>query len=371
MKSVMVIGGGPAGLSAAIALRQSGIAVSLYEQRTAWTGRVCGAFLSPDARGSLERLGVWSALLTRGAGANHASLVSPDGRKHLVALDWSGGGGLVVSRKDLEDVLTARAQSLGVELHWGTRVTELETRNGLWRAQVREGMAENSIEAPAVVCADGRFSSFRQKKAETLAHGWLGWNAEFSGVGYRPGELTLHFFPGGYVGTSTFPNGVTNICGLVHSSVKNGFGTWDDLWPSIAKKCPELSKAVEGARQISAFKGVPTLPFGRHARVEAGLFQAGDAAAVCDPFMGEGMARAVGAGTLIGSILSDCLFSPEALGQASNFYAREWDQRYSARSRMARGLRWMVRSPAVLSMFLKVWSRSSLLQNLLLTRIHS
>ncbi|MBE3073085.1 MAG: FAD-dependent monooxygenase, partial [Acidobacteria bacterium] len=63
----IVVGAGPAGLSAALALAQSDIRVTLLEQHAAWPGRVCGGFLNPEGVRHLQALGSLRAVVDAGA----------------------------------------------------------------------------------------------------------------------------------------------------------------------------------------------------------------------------------------------------------------------------------------------------------------
>ena len=66
MVAVHIIGGGPAGSSAAIAARQEDRDVCLVEKSSFPRHKVCGEFLSPEIAPILESLGVWSAFLSAG-----------------------------------------------------------------------------------------------------------------------------------------------------------------------------------------------------------------------------------------------------------------------------------------------------------------
>src|SRR5690348_3105624 len=54
----VIIGGGPAGSSAAIELARADCPVTLIERTAAATDKVCGDFLSPEAAARIEALGV-------------------------------------------------------------------------------------------------------------------------------------------------------------------------------------------------------------------------------------------------------------------------------------------------------------------------
>ena len=55
---VFIVGGGPAGLAAAIAARQRGLRVVVADGGHAPIDKACGEGLMPDALAELERLGI-------------------------------------------------------------------------------------------------------------------------------------------------------------------------------------------------------------------------------------------------------------------------------------------------------------------------
>src|SRR5689334_12515292 len=60
---VTVIGGGPAGSSAAIAAALDGAAIDLYEKSKLPRHKVCGEFLSPEILPLLDKLGLATAFV--------------------------------------------------------------------------------------------------------------------------------------------------------------------------------------------------------------------------------------------------------------------------------------------------------------------
>lgn len=62
-----VVGGGPAGVAAAISAPMRGADVTLFEKSQLPRHNVCGEFLSPEAIPLLEHLGVWNRILEAGA----------------------------------------------------------------------------------------------------------------------------------------------------------------------------------------------------------------------------------------------------------------------------------------------------------------
>jgi len=161
---VFVIGGGPAGLAAAIAARQQGLRVVMADGARPPIDKACGEVLMPDAIAAFAQLGL-------AVPANDAA--------HLLGVrflssEWSaeaefpaGSGALSVRRTVLHRIMTERAAALGVDLLWQTPVT------GMSREDVQLG--ERKVRARWVVGADGTNSRVRR---------WASLNAH-SGTGLR------------------------------------------------------------------------------------------------------------------------------------------------------------------------------------------
>lgn len=112
----LIIGGGPAGLSAAIALRQKGVDVVVADALRPPIDKACGEGLMPDARQDLAALGIATH-----HGALFEGIAFLAGRRHAAAY-FERGSGIGVRRLQLHALLLERCLELGVRLAWGTRV---------------------------------------------------------------------------------------------------------------------------------------------------------------------------------------------------------------------------------------------------------
>jgi flavin-dependent dehydrogenase len=147
---VFVIGGGPAGLAAGIAARQSGLRVVVADGAQTPIDKTCGEGLMPDGLLALQGLGI-----TLKAGDGHpfrgirflSSSLSAD------ALFPCGGVGFAVRRTTLHRIMADRAADAGVELLWQTAVT------GISGEEVRLG--NRTVRAKWIVGADGVNSRVR------------------------------------------------------------------------------------------------------------------------------------------------------------------------------------------------------------------
>jgi 2-polyprenyl-6-methoxyphenol hydroxylase-like FAD-dependent oxidoreductase len=151
MSEVIVAGGGPAGLAAAIAARQAGFEVSLYDGARPPIDKACGEGIMPDGLAALAQLGI--TISPDQACAFRGIRFLDD--SHTVEAVFPDGVGYGIPRVLLHDLLTQRAAAIGVNLHWGAPVT---------------GIASESIEVNSewipfrwLVCADGQNSPSRKK----------------------------------------------------------------------------------------------------------------------------------------------------------------------------------------------------------------
>lgn len=116
---ILVVGGGPAGLAAAIAARQRAFRVTLADHSIPPIDKACGEGIMPDGIAAAHRLGIeldgCDAYPFRGI------RFCLGGRS--VESDFGSGVGLGIRRTELHRVMVERASEAGVEMRWGARVT--------------------------------------------------------------------------------------------------------------------------------------------------------------------------------------------------------------------------------------------------------
>jgi flavin-dependent dehydrogenase len=148
---VFVIGGGPAGLAAAIAARQQGFRVVVADGAQPPLDKACGEGLMPDGLAALANLGIQLPAATAYPfrGIRFLSIDSA-----ADAVFPAGECGLAVRRPELHRVMMERAEQQGAELLWRTPVT------GISAEGVRLG--ERVVRARWIVGADGSNSRVRR-----------------------------------------------------------------------------------------------------------------------------------------------------------------------------------------------------------------
>ncbi len=146
---VFVVGGGPAGLAAAIAARRRGLQVALADAGSPPQDKACGEGLMPDGVAAARALDIdLSAVRSypfRG--------IRFCGRTVRVAADFPNGPGFGIRRTVLHGALVEHAERAGVRMMWGQRV------EGIGEGEVR--LSGETVRARFIVGADGGRSRVR------------------------------------------------------------------------------------------------------------------------------------------------------------------------------------------------------------------
>ncbi len=114
----LIVGGGPAGLAAAIALRMRGLDVLVADAMLPPIDKACGEGLMPDAQRDLAALGI---AITPGDGAAFHGISFFSGNRQVSA-SFAHGRGVGLRRPRLHALMVERCRELGVRLMWGARV---------------------------------------------------------------------------------------------------------------------------------------------------------------------------------------------------------------------------------------------------------
>lgn len=269
---ILVIGGGPAGLAAGIALRARGLDVTVVDGLAPAIDKACGEGLMPGALAALERLGV-----KMGAedGVPFAGIRFCDAKRSVEAR-FPHGSGMGVRRLRLHERLVERAEACGVTLLWNTRCQLLGAK------RVLVDGAEMSFRY--LVGADGQSSTVRK---------WAGMSAcrkEEVRYGVRQhyrvtpwSELVeVHWGERGQAYVT--PVGEDCVCvAFVGRGRQRDVREWMEDFPALAERVGDAAVASSQRGAVSATRVLREVERGTVALV-------GDASGSVDAVTGEGMA---------------------------------------------------------------------------------
>jgi flavin-dependent dehydrogenase len=306
-RHAVIVGGGPAGSAAAVAIAAAGRPVTLIERLSGPADKVCGDFLSVEAVGALRQLGVDPARYG-GEPIARFRLIHGCGVAET-ALPFLAFG---LTRRTLDEALLGRAAELGARVMRGVTARGLSARADGIRVRIDP---PGEVAGEAVFLATGKHD-LRQTARPGRASGPVGWKMYYRLS--RPqhaalrGCIELVLFPGGYAGLQCVEDGMAVLCLLTsrHWLAAGAAGPGDVL-DRLARSAAHLQARLHEATPLLPQPlAIAGLPYGylyhptRHGAdrhdldpaPRSGLFRIGDQFGVIPSFTGDGVALALHSG---------------------------------------------------------------------------
>ena len=296
---VIVIGGGPAGCSAAIGLSRLGYNVVLCDQAKFPRDKVCGEFISPAADPILDRLGILSRIETLNPKRlKGVSISSFEGKEFSIDYPFQPGlaerpTSLSVSRYELDSLFVEEAKRAGVEVREQYKVTEfLFEDDCVIGARGWDGSKTSfSIHAPLVIDAGGRNALSLKKfhlKEEPVGAVKIAMAAHWEGAQIADDYCYMHVSDPGYTGISNVGRDRANVVLVVDRHSMNGENP-DKFYLDTVMKNSQRYKILRNAKCLESVRTVESLAFSVKSLPCGGLLMVGDAMGFIDPFTGEGI----------------------------------------------------------------------------------
>ncbi|MBL0939239.1 MAG: NAD(P)/FAD-dependent oxidoreductase [Gemmatimonadaceae bacterium] len=402
---VLVVGGGPAGTSAAWHCAQLGLDVLLLDRAQFPRRKACAEYVSPGAARILESMGVLSAITQQAPTLRGMTVHAPNGVRiqgrfgSAPNKEGSAEIGFGVRRELLDALLLDRARATGVEVREGVTVDQILMDNGVVvgvttrsTAQDRMTDAPQEIRADIVIGADGLRSvvARRLKLAHTAR-----WPRRYAFVAHyrhvaNMGDVgEMHVLGdtraqkraqkraqsgaharthAGYVGLARVSDDVTNVALVVPAHhARTAAGRPQAFLDEWLAAHPELSPRMQYATRVSDVQ--TTGPFASHARRPwaPGALLTGDAADFFDPFTGEGIQSALIGGELLAPHALHAIRSTSRSSHAEALrqYAQTRRQAFAGKWRIEHLIGVAVAFPALLNYAARVLSRDPHLADLL------
>ena len=295
----VVIGGGPAGASAAITLRQEGLQPILVEQRPFPRYHI-GESLLPMGLVELGELGVGERIEAEGF------VVKPGARFYSraddldVTLAFAAGTAqrtaFQVERARFDEILLSAARDAGVDVWMPAKATDVAVEKGGVRVRVLRDGEHELIKAPFVLDASGRQTVCARAAGryrhirDLLTHAYYGY---FEGLDRAPGpeggNIIIVICPGGWLWWIPLRRDITSIGVVLKQGAERPEGSPEHVLLTFMKRwlpptsCSYLDCMRGQVRVQAAINYCAT----RYADDRVVLI--GDAAAFLDPLFSTGV----------------------------------------------------------------------------------
>lgn len=329
---VLIIGGGLAGLSAAIHLKKHDVSVVLIEKNNFPKHKVCGEYISNEVLPYLNYLGI--DVFELGAKKIDTLEMSTPNNKQLKANLPLGGFG--ISRYTLDNTLFLRAKNLGVKvLH--DMVDEVHFLNDEFSTETKmQGVLKSKI----VIGAYGKRASldhklnrpFMKNKSPYLA-------VKMHVKGHFPDNVVaLHNFKGGYCGVSKVENESINVCYITNFESFKKFKNVDEFQQNVLYKNRILRSIFENSTAVfDAPLTIGQISFSHKSCVEQHILMCGDSAGMIHPLCGNGMSMAIRSAQIASEAIIDFLHGDSTTrDQMEQAYQKSWDKNFKNRLRAGR-----------------------------------
>jgi len=305
---VAVIGGGPAGSTAAALLAQRGYSVALLE-KTRHPRFHIGESLLPANLPLFERLGVADQVRAIGMPKWGAEFVSPwhDWTSRLQfadAWDKSQPYAYQVRRSEFDEILFRNAARKGALAMEGCRVREVEFLGAGGGAQLlvrRDDGGEEHWRARFVVDASGRdtFLGNRFKaKQRNPRHNSAAIYAHFRHArrhaGRCEGDISIFWFAHGWFWLIPLADGVTSVGAVVWPYyMKSRSKPVNEFLMDTIALCPQLAARLADAGRVSEAEATGNYSYACNRTHGPGYILLGDAYTFIDPVFSSGVMLAM------------------------------------------------------------------------------
>jgi flavin-dependent dehydrogenase len=286
----VILGAGPAGCAAAIALAEAGAVPVLLDRDQEAHDQLCGGFLSWRTVAQLRAIGIDPASL--GAHRLERLALFAGGCAAIVPLPDTALG---LSRRALDEALRRRARAAGARV-------ETDTARGIDGTTVLGRRRE--WRGDGLFLATGKHDVRGLARPRIARDPALGLRLRLAPsperTGLLDGNIELHLFGGGYAGIVLQEDGSANVCLAVRKSrVARSGGEPARLLAAFAERHPAFALRLGDDWSARSIEAVGAVPYGWIARdTTAGVFRLGDQAAVIPSLAGEGISIALASGTL-------------------------------------------------------------------------
>jgi flavin-dependent dehydrogenase len=346
--SIVIVGGGLAGLIAAIHLKNNNYTVLVIEKNDFPKHKVCGEYISNEVLPYLKSIGLdINSLHPTYIDKLSFSLLSGKSVNTILPL-----GGFGISRYQLDDYLYNEAKNRGCVIVQET-VSDIEFLDGRFTI----GTNLNTYSAPIVLGAFGKRSNLdiklKRNFIQKQSH-WLGVKAHYK-LDFPEDYVGLHHFKGGYCGVSKVENNLVNICYLANYDTFKKYKSIEEYQTNVVCQNPNLKEIFKNANiQFEKPLTISQVSFEEKKCVEDHILMIGDTAGLIHPLCGNGMAMAIHSAKLAAENIIRFLENKINRATLEDNYLNDWNKNFKKRLQTGRRLGKLLQHEKTAQIVLKI-----------------
>lgn len=323
---VLVVGGGPAGLSAAEVAASAGARVAVLERRKeiGYPVHTSGGSWISDMR----TLGIPADLYYP---IRSVTFLSPN---RSMQFDYDDPMTCVLDVRGVYQFLAARAINAGAEVHPNSPVEKPIVENGRVVGVIAKDHRNRASEwrASVVIDASGFSSTLVTRAGLRRGFQRYGYGAEYDLVAPNYDQNMLYLIMGSQVAPSgyawAFPRGKNRVrlgVGVIRPDVDVDAREYLD---DFTQRLPQLAPAFKGASPVEYHTGLFPSEGVVEKFVGEGLIATGDSAGHGSTLVGEGIRFAIYSGQMAGAVAAESVKAGDASAEFLGRYDRQWRERF-------------------------------------------